>query len=414
MREITNLTAGDALLCPFAARQGGAYNAAPRISTGPKGSIPGGFHDLSQFIDEPDYVHGSAECTGVLLVNLGTPEAPSTPALRRYLAQFLSDPRVIEAPRWQWWLILHGIVLRTRPRRVAKAYAEIWQEGGSPLMVTSRSQEAALQQALDQRLPGPVHVELGVSYGEPSIANALERLRQKGARRIVLLPLYPQYSGSTTGSVFTDTVAALSRQRRVPEFRFIQHYADDAGYIDALAQSVRRYRDEHGSGDLLVMSFHGVPKRYLTNGDPYHCLCHKTARLLAERLGLADDQWKLTFQSRFGREPWLQPYTDETMEALGRDGLGRVDVICPGFAADCLETLEEIAGENREIFQGAGGGEFHYIPALNDDPAHIRALADLVERHTRGWPEADATVPRPGAADREASRERAMKLGAER
>lgn len=369
---------------------------------------------MSQFIDEPDYAHGSAESTGVLLVNLGTPEAPTPAALRRYLAQFLSDPRVIESPRWSWWLILHGIVLRIRPRRVAKAYAEIWQADGSPLMVTSRAQESALRESLRQRLPGPVHVELGMSYGEPSIRNALERLRQQGAQRIVLLPLYPQYSGSTTGSVFTDTAAALSRQRRVPEFRFIQHYADDPAYIDALAQSVRRYREQHGTGDLLLMSFHGVPQRYLMNGDPYHCLCHKTARLLAERLGLADDQWKLTFQSRFGREPWLQPYTDATMEALGRDGLGRVDVICPGFASDCLETLEEIAGENREIFQHAGGGEFHYVPCLNDDPAHIEMLSELVVRHTRGWPECDPERHQPTEAEREARRQRAVALGAER
>jgi len=369
---------------------------------------------LSEFIDEPDYAHGSPEATGILVVNLGTPEAPTVPALRRYLAQFLGDRRVIESPRWLWWLILHGIVLRTRPKKVAKAYAEIWQEGGSPLMIISRNQVGALQQALAERMPGPVHVELGMSYGEPSIPNALERLRQKGARRILLLPMYPQYSGSTTGPVFNATVDALKQHRWVPEFRYIQHYADDPGYIDALAQSVRRYREENGTGELLLMSFHGVPQRYLMNGDPYHCLCHKTARLLAERLGLADHEWKITFQSRFGREPWLQPYTDETVEALGQQGLKRLDVLCPGFAADCLETIEEIGMQNRDAFQEAGGGEFHYIPALNDDAAHIAALADLVTRHTQGWAETDATQSRPSEADREASRQRALALGAER
>ncbi|MDX1610705.1 MAG: ferrochelatase [Halofilum sp. (in: g-proteobacteria)] len=365
-------------------------------------------------MDEPDYVHGSKDSTGVLMVNLGTPEAPTAPALRRYLAQFLGDPRVIESPRWLWWLVLHGIVLRTRPRKVAHAYAEIWEDGGSPLMVTSRRQCAALQQELERRMPGPVHVELGMSYGEPSIPSALKRLREKGARRIVLLPLYPQYSGSTTGSVFTATVDELRQYRRVPEFRFIEHYADDPAYIEALAASVRRYREQHGAGDLLLMSFHGVPKRYLMSGDPYHCLCHKTARLVAERLGLEDHEWKLTFQSRFGREPWLQPYTDETVEALGRDGLKRLDVICPGFAADCLETLEEIAMQNRDAFQDAGGGDFHYIPCLNDDPEHVAALAGLVERHTMGWPETDSSEPRPDEADRKASRERALALGAEK
>ena len=369
---------------------------------------------MSSFIDEPDYVHGSSESLGVLMVNLGTPEAPTAAALRRYLAQFLGDPRVIESPRWLWWLILHGIILRTRPRRVAHAYAAIWQEEGSPLMVISRRQANALQQRLQERLPGPVHVELGMSYGEPSIPHALEQLRARGARRIVLLPMYPQYSGSTTGSVFTAAADALARHRRVPEFRFIQHYADDPGYIEALAQSVQSYRETHGAGDLLLMSFHGVPKRYLLNGDPYHCLCHKTARLVAERLGLADHEWKITFQSRFGREPWLQPYTDETVEALGRDGLKRLDVICPGFAADCLETLEEIAMQNREAFEAAGGGDFQYIPALNDEPAHIQALADLVVRHTRGWPEADGEQPRATDSDRNAARERALALGAER
>lgn len=377
-------------------------------TTGPGNAI------LSDFIDEPDYTHGAPEATGILAVNLGTPRAPTATAVRRYLAQFLGDPRVIEYPRWRWLPILHGIVLRTRPRRVAKAYASIWEEGGSPLMVISRRQVDALQQALSRRMPGPVHVELAMSYGEPSIPHALEALRGKGARRILLLPMYPQYSGSTTGSVFNATVDALSQYRWVPEFRYIQHYADDPGYIGALAQSVRHHREQHGAGDLLLMSFHGVPRRYLLNGDPYHCLCHKTARLVAAELGLSDHEWKITFQSRFGREPWLQPYTDETVAALGRDGLKRLDVICPGFAADCLETIEEIAGENREIFQAAGGGELRYIPALNDSAAHIAALADLVARHTRSWPETDAAEPRPTEADRQAQRERALALGAER
>jgi ferrochelatase len=368
----------------------------------------------SRYASEPDYAHGSAECTGVLMVNLGTPEAPTPKALRRYLGQFLADPRVIELPRWKWRPILHGIVLRTRPRRVSKGYAGVWTEDGSPLLAISRRQAAALQEKLSVRAPGPVKVALGMSYGHPSIPEALAELRAAGARRVVLLPMYPQYSGSTSASVFEATTQELNRWRWIPEFRWIQHYADDAGYIEALAQSVREYRAEHGSGDLLLMSFHGVPKRYLINGDPYHCLCQKTGRLIAERLGLGEDAYRVTFQSRFGREPWLRPYTDETVEALGRNGLKRLDVMCAGFPADCLETIEEIGGENREIFEEAGGGELHYIPALNDREDHIEALADLVLRHTRGWPETDAAIGPSAPESFETSRERALALGAER
>lgn len=366
----------------------------------------------SAFVDQPDYVHGSEECTGVLLVNLGTPEAPTPSALRRYLRQFLSDIRVIELPRWKWLPILEGIVLRTRPQRVAKAYAEIWTDDGSPLMAISRRQQAALQGVLDERMPGPVHVALGMSYGSPSIPDALAELREAGARRIVLLPLYPQYSTSTTGSVWDATVSELARWRWVPEFRFIQNYTDHPGYIGALEQSIREYREHNGSGEMLLFSFHGVPLRYLLNGDPYHCHCHKTARLVAERLELDDGEWKVSFQSRFGSEEWLQPYTDETVQKLARDGVRRLDVMCPGFAADCLETIEEIAGENREYFEEAGGEELRYIPALNDREDHIFALADIVERHTGGWPETDPEVEAPSRAEREASRERAISLGA--
>lgn len=366
----------------------------------------------SAYVDQADYVHGSPDCTGVLMVNLGTPAAPTPAALRRYLRQFLSDPRVIELPRWKWLPILEGIILRTRPRRVARAYAQIWTEEGSPLLAISRRQRAALEQALEHRAPGTVKVALGMSYGEPSIPAALAELRAAGARRLLLLPMYPQYSGSTTASVFDATVAELSRWRWVPEFRMIQNYADDDGYIGALANSVREYRDEHGAGELLLFSFHGIPRRYLDNGDPYHCQCRKTARLVAERLGLDDGAWMVTFQSRFGNEPWLQPYTDETVAALGSKGVRRIDAICAGFAADCLETLEEIAGENREIFEGAGGEALHYIPCLNDRTDHVEALADMVMRHGGGWPETDAGVRRPDQADRDASRERALALGA--
>lgn len=339
----------------------------------------------SRYIDDADRARSADACTGVLLVNLGTPEAPTTPAVRRYLAQFLDDPRVIELPRWRWRAILHGIVLRTRPPRVAQAYGRIWGQDGSPLLAIGRRQAAALETALAGRVPGPVKVALGMSYGEPSIPGAVAELRRAGARRLLLLPLYPQYSASTVASVFEATVAALSRLRSIPELRTIHGYPEEPAYLDALAASVREYRAEHGAGELLLFSFHGLPQRYVDNGDPYERECYRTARGVAERLGLADDAWRLTFQSRFGREIWLQPYTDETLESLGGAGLRRVDVLCPGFPADCLETLDEIAVENRDLFQEAGGGELHYIPALNDRADHIEALAGLAERHMRGW-----------------------------
>ena len=370
--------------------------------------------NYSMYVDQADYAHGSSDCLGVLMVNLGTPDAPTPQALRRYLRQFLSDPRVIELPRWKWLPILEGIVLRTRPRRVAKAYAEIWTEAGSPLMAISRKQQAALEEVLARRARGRIRVALGMSYGNPSIPSALAELREAGARRIILLPMYPQYSGSTTASVVDAVFAELSRWRWIPEFRMIQHYADDSGYIRALAASIREYRAEHGSGELLLFSFHGVPRRYLDNGDPYHCLCHKTARLVAEELGLGSDEWMVTFQSRFGSEPWLQPYTDETIQSLGRKGMRRIDAVCAGFSADCLETIEEIAGENREYFEEAGGEALHYIPCLNDREDHIEALADLVMRHCGGWPETDANVRLPGESDYEASRKRAVAMGAPR
>lgn len=369
---------------------------------------------MPHYIGEVDYVHGSPECLGVLITNLGTPEAPTPGALRRYLREFLWDPRVVEMPRPLWWLILNGIILNVRPRRSARAYATVWTEQGSPLMEISRRQREALASALSARLPGPVNVALGMRYGRPSIAEGLERLRAAGARRILVLPLYPQYSASTTGSTFDALAEVLKRWRWVPELRFVNHYHDDPAYIAALAAHIRAHWEAQGRGERLVFSFHGVPRRYLLAGDPYHCQCHKTARLTAEALGLAQDQWLVTFQSRFGREEWLRPYTDETMQALPGKGVRSVDVVCPGFSADCLETLEEIAGQNREIFEQAGGERFAYIPALNDDPAHIEALAGLVLRHVAGWPEADAGYDRKAREQAAASRERARAMGAQR
>lgn len=345
---------------------------------------------MSNYQGNADYRHGTAECTGVLLTNLGTPDAPTTAALRRYLGEFLADPRVIEAPRLIWWLALHGVILRIRPRRAAHAYQKVWTEQGSPLLAISRRQTAALQLALARRFKGPVRVALGMRYGNPSIAVALDELRQAGAHRLLVLPLYPQYSATTTASTFDAVAAVLKTWRLQPELRFINHYHDHPDYIRTLADSVRAYWTVHGEPERLMFSFHGLPKRYLLAGDPYHCECQKTARLVAEQLGLTDARWLLTFQSRFGREEWLKPYCDQTLREWGAAGVQRVDVLCPGFPADCLETLEEIEQQNRDIFLNAGGGEYHYIPALNDSQAHIDMLAALVSQHAQGWPETAA------------------------
>lgn len=362
----------------------------------------------------PPYRHGSRDALGVLLVNLGTPDAPTPAAVRRYLNEFLWDPRVVELPRPLWWLILHGVILRIRPARSARAYAEIWTDEGSPLLLISEEMKTRIGQRLDSRLAGDVHVALGMSYGRPRIAEALDELYEAGARRIVVLPLYPQYSGTTTASVFDAVTRELSRRRWVPELRFINHYHDHPGYIDALAASIREHWEEHGRGDKLMFSFHGVPRQTLLDGDPYHCQCQKTARLVAEALDLEAEDWIISFQSRVGRAEWLRPYTDETIEELGRRKLGRLDVICPGFAADCLETLEEIAMQNGELFEAAGGGELEYIPALNARDDHVAFLGSLIEQHASGWPETRAQAPAAEAEEeRRLSRERALALGAE-
>ncbi len=331
------------------------------------------------------YTHDTLPTTGILLVNLGTPDAPTPAALRRYLGEFLADPRVTEMPRWLWWLILHGLILRVRPRRSALKYQKIWTKGGSPLLIVSQAQQEALQKAVDAHFAGPMMVALGMRYGNPSIVSALEQLRQANARRILILPLYPQYSASTTGSTFDAVADVLKLWRWLPDVRFVSHYPDQVAYIHALAMQIKNYWTKHGKPDQLLFSFHGIPKRFFVAGDPYHCECHKTARLVAEEIDLS--KWQVVFQSRFGREEWLKPYTDHTLVALGKAGVKRVDVICPGFAADCLETLEEINQENRHTFLQAGGQEFHYIPALNENVDYIQALLELVIQHTQGWAE---------------------------
>jgi ferrochelatase len=368
------------------------------------------------FLPEPPFEHGAPDRTAVLLVNLGTPSAAAPGPVRTYLREFLSDRRVVEIPRLLWWPILHGVILRLRPRRSAAKYAQIWTPEGSPLLVHSRQQAILLRGYLGER-GIDADVELAMRYGEPSIESALRQLGARRTERLLIVPMYPQYSATTTASVLDAVFAVLARTRNVPEVRWVKHFHDDPGYIEALRQSVLAHWQRHGraqdAGGKLVMSFHGVPKRTLLLGDPYHCECQKTGRLLAEALGLGPDEYVVTFQSRFGRAEWLQPYTAPTLEALARGGTRAVDVICPGFPADCLETLEEIAMEGRDAFVSAGGKDYRYIPCLNDAPAFIEALVALCRRHLQGWP-----TERTGAVDRreaaQASQARARALGAER
>lgn len=324
-----------------------------------------------------DFHHDVPGIGGVLLVNLGTPEAPDRRSVRRYLKQFLWDPRVVELPRWLWWLILNGIILNIRPGRSARAYRQVWTDEGSPLLVHTRRQVEALQKVLNSRAAGRIRVEPGMRYGEPSIAHGLQKLHKDGVRDLLVLPLYPQYSATTTGSVFDEVAHCLQSWRWVPSLRFVNSYHDDPAYIRALSGKIEAYWDAHSRGDHLIMSFHGLPKRYLLAGDPYYCHCHKTARLLAQALGLADGQWSLVFQSRFGREEWLRPYCDDELEKLAADNVRNVDMVCPGFAADCLETLEEVGMQYRELFLSAGGEQLNYIPCLNDDAEHIELLARI-------------------------------------
>ncbi|MFZ3220863.1 MAG: ferrochelatase [Rhodoferax sp.] len=359
------------------------------------------------FSKEPSYTHGQTPRTAVLLCNLGTPDAPTPSAVRRYLAEFLSDRRVVEIPRLLWLVILHGIILRVRPAKSAAKYASIWTPEGSPLKVWTEKQAKLLQGWLGQR-NHQVKVRWAMRYGSTSIASQLDALKAEGVTRVLVVPAYPQYSATTTASVFDAVYGWAQRTRALPELRFVNHYHDDAGYIAALAASIQRHWKTHGRPDQLVMSFHGVPERTLQLGDPYHCECLKTARLLAAHLGLSNEQFKVTFQSRLGRAKWLQPYTEPTLIALAKAGVQRVDVVCPGFSSDCLETLEEIAMEGRAAFLQAGGKVFGYIPCLNDDPEWITALCNLAQQHLAGWP----TLAAPDTQALAASRAAALALGA--
>jgi len=343
------------------------------------------FRERITFPHMSNAVPSSGPDAAVLLLNLGTPAAPTARAVRRYLAQFLSDRRVIDYPRWLWWPILHGAILRVRPRRSARAYAKIWTPQGSPLLVNSR----ALAARLAANLAAPeTRVAVGMSYGEPAIGATIRSLLADGVQRILLLPMFPQYSATSTAAAFDAVFAALRDERRVPEIRSIADYHADPGYIDALAAGVEKYWFTHGRGERLLLSFHGIPERYVAAGDPYREQCLTTARLLRERLGASESELFVAFQSRVGRERWLAPYTDATLAEFAQSGVRHVQVVCPGFAVDCLETLEEIAIRGREQFLAAGGERLDYIPALNASNAHVQLLHDLIQRNARDWHDA--------------------------
>ena len=342
---------------------------------------------MSAYAGSEDHRHDAPPCAGILLSNLGTPDAANAAALRRYLAEFLSDPRIIELPRLLWWFVLHGFILRTRPARSAQAYQKIWTDEGSPLLGVSKRQAAAVQTTLAEQFSAPIRVELAMRYGQPSIAKALEKLRRAKVQRLLIFPLYPQYSATTTASTFDAVADVLKTWRWLPELRMVRNYHDHSGYIDALVQSICEHWARHDRPDKFLFSFHGLPRHYFLAGDPYFCECQKTARLVAEQLELNDDQWEVSFQSRFGPRQWLQPYTDKLLQQWGKTGIEHVQIICPGFSADCLETLEEINLQNRHFFLNAGGKRFSYIPALNDRAIHISALTDIIGKHTHGWAE---------------------------
>jgi ferrochelatase len=348
------------------------------------------------FRKEPSHSHGKITNVAVLLVNLGTPAAPTAAAVRPYLREFLSDPRVVEIPRVIWWCILNLIILPFRSGKSAEKYATIWTDEGSPLRLHTEKQSALLGKVLNER-GHALKVAHAMRYGQQSVPEVLKKLKEEGCDRILVLPAYPQYSATTTASIFDAVFSHYQRERNIPELRMIKHYHDHEGYIMALEQSILAHWALHGRPDKLVMSFHGTPKRTLMMGDPYFCECHKTARLLATALGLTQEQYLVTFQSRFGKAEWLQPYTQPTIEKLGQDGVGRIDVICPGFIGDCLETLEEINMEVRHAFIEHGGKEFHYIPCLNESPVWSTALATIVEQHLIGW----HTIDTPAQQDQQ-------------
>jgi protoporphyrin/coproporphyrin ferrochelatase len=338
-----------------------------------------------RYTSSPDRPPEAAERIGVLLVNTGTPDAAEPAAVRAFLARFLADPRVVELPRVLWLPLLYGAILPARPRRVARKYRRIWTASGSPLRDFSERLRAEIARAVAQRVLAPLSVELGMLYSAPDLPAALQRLRDGGVQRLLVLPLYPQYCGATTGAVHDQLSAQLRRWRTVPDLHFIADYHDHPGYIEALRASVTTHWEAHGRTPHLLMSFHGIPARYCRAGDPYRERCQATARLLADELLLREGEWSVSFQSRFGRAAWLRPYTHAVLGGMPARGVREVTVVCPGFAVDCLETLEEIDIENRAAFLRAGGQRFEYVPALNAGASHAQCLADLIVQRCQGW-----------------------------
>lgn len=341
------------------------------------------------------FTHKQADKIGVLITNLGTPDAATRQALRPYLREFLSDPRVVEVPRLIWWCVLNLIILNIRPGRSAKAYATVWEDEGSPLLIHTKNQAIAIEEQLKAQYGDRVVVDFAMRYGNPSVSSVLGNMFAQGVRKLVVLPLYPQYCASTTGSTFDAIAHDFTSRRWLPDFKFISHYHDNPEYIAAVGEKIKAHWEKHGQTDKLLFSYHGIPKRYLLNGDPYHCECHKTSRLLAEYLGLEREQYMTTFQSRFGREEWLKPYTDHTLMVLPKEGVESVQIVCPGFSSDCLETIEEIGEENREYFMEAGGKRYEYIECLNNGDSHIQMLTNMINQELAGWmdkPEDDYQV----------------------
>ena len=339
---------------------------------------------MSKYIGEKDYQHGSSERTGILITNLGTPDAPTAHALKPYLKEFLSDPRVIEIPKIIWQIILNLIILQIRPRRSAKNYKKIWTDDGSPLLHISKEQVRLVEEQLSKEFPNTVFT-LAMRYGNPSIKSSLNKLQHQQVRRLLIFPLYPQYCAATTGSTFDAVSTILQKWRWIPEVRFINQYFEEDLFIKAIANSIKKAENEYGKPQKIVFSYHGIPKKYLLEGDPYHCFCLKTTRLVREHLNYKEEDVMTTFQSRFGSQEWLQPYTDETLKKLPNEGIKNIHIISPGFSADCLETLEELEEENKDYFMKAGGDFYHYIPCLNDNPEHIEMISHLINKHTQGW-----------------------------
>ena len=355
---------------------------------------------------EPAFTHGTPAKTGIILVNLGTPDAPTAPSVRTYLKEFLGDPRVVEIPKAIWWFILNGIILNIRPKKSATKYATVWMNEGSPLRFYTEKQTIQLRGFISQRTKAPYVVDYAMRYGNPSIPSVMKKLKEQNCQRILIVPMYPQYAASTTATVCDIVFDELRQMRNTPALRTIKNFHDNPGYIKALANNINDYWTKNGRPEKLVMSFHGLPQFSLDKGDPYHCECQKTGRLLAQELGLKPEQYALSFQSRFGKAEWIKPYTTATLLELGKQKTKRVDVVCPGFVADCLETLEEIAMEGKEDFLNAGGGEYHYIPCLNERDDWMHALTDLVMDNLQGW------LVESDAADLEKGRLNALEMGA--